>query len=154
MRAQYPMPGRCTPWRPFWGPVRGHRCWRGRPSRDYGPRMVKRAVPKPNLQPRCRLRPLELPKMEPLWRYAPVSNAGNVMARGSSRTPTQVILPAEFRNPFRNSKVANTRPTSGQHPANIPYIPYKFLYVFSKKTGQGPNIAHITTMLQYGHKIS
>ena len=50
---------------PFWGPVRGHRCWRGHPSRDYGPGMVKRAVPKPNLQPRCRFRPLEVLKAEP-----------------------------------------------------------------------------------------
>ena len=84
MRAQYPMPGRGTPWRPFWGPVRGHRCWRGHPSRDYGPRMVKRAVPKPNLQPRCRFRPLELPKVEPWWRSEPVSNGTNVMNRGST----------------------------------------------------------------------
>ena len=47
--------------------------------------MVKRAVPKPNLQPSCRFRPLELPKVEPWWRSEPGSNAGTVMVRGSIR---------------------------------------------------------------------
>ena len=81
-----------------WRPVRpgpadplAPRCWRGHQSRDCGLRMVVIAVSKPNLDSRCRFRPLELPKKKPRWRSEPISKRTNVMARGTTTACMQVL---------------------------------------------------------------